>query len=215
MLRNFLLITFVTLVINSIQSQNVPNGGFEQWTMNESEISEPYFWETQNEPGLNFAEKSNGYKGNYSVKLKVVWDEVIKSFTGGSINTVENFAVYQRYDTLSCYYKGNISGNDSLIVNIKLYSRGKLIGFGSQYTVKAYDYWQQLFVFINYTSAEIPDEASISISISPGRESHYQTTYSIDDILLTSINQINYQFKKRRKNETLQFSCNYVCSKLI
>ena len=203
------------MLINTIQSQNVPNGGFEQWTLNEDEVSEPYFWETQNEPGLNFVEKTDGHTGNFSVKLKVVWDEVIKSFTGGTINTVGNFTVYQRYKTMSFFYRGNMGGNDSLKVNIKLYSRGKLIGFGTNYAIKTYDYWKQLFVDIIYTSEDTPDEASISISISPGRESHYQTTYSIDDILLTSINQINFQFKKRRKNETLQFSCNYVCSKLI
>jgi len=191
------------MLANKNQSQNIPNGGFEQWRMNDSEILEPSYWETQNEPGLNFVERSKGHTGNFSVKLKVVWDEVIKSFAGGSINTVENFAIDERYDTLSCFYQGNMNGNDSLNINIKLFSKGKLIGFGSEYTVKACDYWKQLFVPINYSSNKIPDEASISFSISPGKESHYQTTYCKDDILLTSINQINDQLKERKKNEEL------------
>ncbi len=105
-LSKIVLLIGAFLLLNNIQSQNIPNGGFEQWTENRSGVSEPFYWETQNEPGLNFVERTDGYSGKYAVKLKVIWDEVIKSFTGGSINTVENFVV----DTAIRHIKLFLSG---------------------------------------------------------------------------------------------------------
>ncbi len=183
------LVVYVFTIICQLGlfSQNVPNGGFEEWELNTYQAYEPAGWETQNETGLYYIEKATGHSGSYSAKLSIVWDNVIKSFTGASLSTEENFTVTSRYQTLSGFYKGNSNDTDTLKITVRMYSKDKPVGFGSCFIANANKEWKQFILQIEYNSDEIPDKASISIFIATEGDNHYQAVYYIDDLLLTSI----------------------------
>ena len=193
-MKTYLLI-YIIIIICQIRvfAQNIPNGNFEKWITGNTATLEPLNWETQNEQGLFYVERAVGHKSSYSAKLNVVWDNVIKTFTGAALTTEENFSVNFRFDTLTGFFKGNINDTDTLKINVRMYIKGKIIGFGTFFTNSYTDKWTQFKIKINYNSDQIPDKADISIVITPCNKGRYQTFFYIDDMLLTNIAKYIYR----------------------
>jgi len=184
----FLLTIIFVICYNPVLGQIIINGGFENWQKNNAGVLEPENWETQNEPELQLVENSEGHTGLHSACLSIVWDNMIKKFTGGLMSTENDIKITKSYKYLSGYYIGGINNVDTLNVNINIYSKNKLVGSGYSGLLNTKNEWVEFCVSINYYSNEKPETAKISFSINPVPGSHYQTKYCIDDLIFAENN---------------------------
>jgi len=179
-LSNFQVMTF---------AQDIVNGDFESWTSNTSGILEPDSWETQNEPELIFVESSEGHSGKYSACMNVVWDNMMKKFTGASLSITQPVNADQKIGFLTGYCKGNSTNTDSLKIEIELFSTDKLIGTGLITIIQTAGDWTRFTVSIVYFTDMQPDKADISFAIIPVTGSYHQTEYCIDDLYFRKKNK--------------------------
>ncbi len=166
-------------------AQAVPNGDFEDWITDRADILEPVGWETQNDAQLLYVERTEGHTGNYAVCLNVVWDKMMQSFSGATISAENDIEPQERIRNLTGYYKAISDENDTLKINISIYSNNELIGVGSGSYVQATNGWIKFTIPVKYYSNIIPEKVRISISVIPVAGSRHQSTYCIDDLAFT------------------------------
>ena len=163
-------------------AQNITNYSFENWTYNANGMPEPENWETQNEAELVFVESSEGHTGSYSACLNIVWDNMMQKFTGANMSYENNINGDKAFKSLTGFCKGNINNTDTLNISVNVYSKNKLVGYGTCGILYTNNSWEEFQVSINYYSDEKPEKTKISFSVNLISGSHYQTTYCIDDL---------------------------------
>ena len=175
----------IIVVPIEIPAQDIPNGNFEIWANNVAGIIEPENWETQNELGMVFVNIAKGHTGEFAACLCVVWDSMLQKFTGATMTTSGFVSINGRIKYLKGFCKGGSNNSDSLKVDIGLFSKNGLVAEGSSYILREDYEWEQFAVAINYCSDEEPSKMKISFSVVPLKGSHFQTTYCIDDLIIS------------------------------
>jgi len=165
-------------------AQNIPNGDFEIWTFNSNGMPQPQFWETQNEFEIIYVESMPGYKGNHAACINVQWDNMLKKYSGGSLNTSFNITQGIKYLLFEGYIKGNPDNIDSLNIEIKFFHNKKLVGKGETKILDHTNNWKQFAIQIFSLYDINPENASISIWINPEKGNHFLTTYCLDNLQL-------------------------------
>lgn len=177
------IILILAFFPNSLWSQNIPNGNFEDWTENNEGIASVDKWETLNEPDMIYIEKAEGHSGEHAACLNVVWDQMIQSFTGAIMRSDEEIYVNTRSSALKGYYLTKAATTDTLYVEIEMYSKGNHIGEGEADFCKSNRDWTSFSVPITYHSKEIPDHAEIVIYINPSKGGLHLSKFCIDDLM--------------------------------
>ncbi len=167
-----------------IYAQDLPNKDFELWKKGENGESMPVGWITQNEPGFNTIVKSEGYEGKSSVKLIVLWDDLLKKTIGGRIST--SFAVQpnSRISGLTGHYKGSSVGNDTLVIELKSVRNEMIIASSEYSTMESTNGWKEFLLEIS--PDDLPGNCiyQLNIYIKSSGTSRKGTFYCIDNLNL-------------------------------
>ncbi len=174
----------------SISAQNIPNGNFETWTTNSSGGITPEYWTAVHNTNeiQDIFKVEPGYDGEYAAELKVI---SIDGSPQAALLNNSTIPVDKRYYSLSLYYKGSPVENDSLYISITMSKNGTDIGEGSVVFTEEQADFTKLTILINYTSADIPDNANIFVA--SGNKyplAHEGTSYTLDDFELSETSSI-------------------------
>jgi photosystem II stability/assembly factor-like uncharacterized protein len=170
------------LSIALLNAQNVPNGGFEDWEINEDGGLEPVGWVTLNDDEFTDVSQVDGHDGQYAAKMSVEW--VVDQYDGAMLFLEDNFSVSERYTALSFYLQGETVATDYLSINIGMFKDGLYIGHAIGHFDQNYPSWTEISMEITYDNNEIPDSAFIGIQIYPLTQANNGTYYIIDDLNL-------------------------------
>jgi Secretion system C-terminal sorting domain len=161
-MKKFALTISLIFILSSLRfAQDIPNGGFENWTN-----SEPDSWITTNNSVLNafpVTQSSSSHSGSSAARL-----EVVNSGFGIPVFPViygENILVNKRYGSLTGYYQFYPSDQTAgMAVIVSMYSGDNIVGGGESGAFSAASSYVQFSIPIDYTGSEIPDSAYIHIS---------------------------------------------------
>jgi photosystem II stability/assembly factor-like uncharacterized protein len=186
-MKKKLSLAFIFFCLASlIHSQNVPNGGFEDWEFNEDGAFEPVGWQTLNTDTWTDVFQVEGHSGQYAANLSAIWDEGLESYAGAMLFLDGNFSISERFTALSFFIHGAAAETDYLGVNLGIFKDGILIGSAITQINQAYDSWTEVSLAIDYIDEGVPDSAFIGIQIYPLMNAHDGTMYTIDDLNLNS-----------------------------
>ncbi|MBW8051382.1 MAG: T9SS type A sorting domain-containing protein [Cytophagales bacterium] len=134
----------------------VPNGAFENWSWIGGWYENPDNWTTNNNQILNFVWKdTTAFQGNYAIGIK----------PNGYARTKFQYSTHP--NSLNAYVKSNISGADSVFIDVFLFSGGSIVDEG---------HWINTNSITNYALINIPLSQnssvvdSIEISIKGGKQ---------------------------------------------
>jgi photosystem II stability/assembly factor-like uncharacterized protein len=165
-------------------AQNVPNGEFENWDINEDGGFEPVSWQTLNTDSWTDVFQAQGHQGQYAAQLSAIWDDGLQMYAGAMLFLDDNFTISERFTALSFYLQGTAVETDYLSVNLGLFKNGIMIGNAITQINQAYGAWTKVSLAIDYLNDEIPDSAFIGIQIYPLMNAHDGTMYTIDELNL-------------------------------
>ncbi|NPD47983.1 MULTISPECIES: YCF48-related protein [unclassified Lentimicrobium] len=155
--------------INS--SEQLPNNNFENWT-EESEftINKWYSNQDNNDPTPIVEKNNEAFSGNLALKLSNSIGEQNMKFAHLSSyhNKYEygpSFPVYSNAEKFFFYYQFYPENDDSLFINVEMYSNGEVIGNGYQFIVQSVNEYTLKEVQINYFNEGQADSASIYFTI--------------------------------------------------
>lgn len=179
-----------TLTIDDVHfagaNGNLPNWDFEQWATDTSDFVELWLSDEDNgdNPGLNTNEKTtDAIDGNYALKLinhTGARPARISTDYDKDYNSPD-FPVGGRHLTFDFYYKYFPQNTDSFSVQLQMYKAGQPIGNAWMLTDSTVANYTKVSLVINYSNNDIPDSASISISL--GSEwAHGNSIAYIDDL---------------------------------
>ena len=180
----FLLSMFGILLSVTLFAQNVPNGGFENWTS-----GNPDNWYVDNLFSVAMpVTQGTAHSGSFSAKGTVV------SYIGGVLEPViqsgagaTGFAVNQRFKTVTGYYQFSPLQGDILGFNFILYKSGTPIASGAAAITAAASSWTQFNIDFSYFKGDIPDNCILSFLIDGpnGTDYHVGSFFLLDDVNLT------------------------------
>jgi hypothetical protein len=194
MKKLFLLSMFAFIFSVTLLAQNVPNGGFENWT-----AGAPDNWATSNAPPViaNVTRSSTAHSGSYSIRGDVVnlggtaYPAIIQSGPEGT-----GFAISQRYATVSGYYQLTSVSGDVFGVNCILYNGADAIA-SAPALFNAASSWTQFSVNFAYLGSGTPDNAILQfLTATTSGTLHVGSYFLLDDLNLsgtapTSVNDKN------------------------
>lgn len=184
-MKNIYIISILFLFsISLLSAQNVPNGGFEDWEINEDGGFEPVGWQTLNDDEWTDVFQVEGHQGQYAAQLSTIWEEAMQGYAGAMLFLDNNFSISERYTALSFFIQGSAAETDYLGVNLGVFNDGILIGSAITEINQVYNGWTEVSLEIDYINDEIPDSAFIGIQIYPLMNAHDGTMYTIDDLNL-------------------------------
>jgi hypothetical protein len=203
----FFALALFTLFQNNAFSQEIPNAGFENWTN-----GEPDTWLTSNVMGIGtpVTQSSDSHSGSSAIKLGVV--STIGGNYPGSIwsagGPLNGFPVSQAHGSLMGYYKFNRAGDDILYVSVLMQKNQVYIGGGITTINTSMGNYTQFVVPIDYIGSEVPDSASIQISISDSVDGmvSLETYALIDDLAFGSAVSVD---NKMQAVQTFSLKQNY------
>lgn len=137
------LFSFLSIIlVSTVFSQSIPNGGFESWTLNTYE--NPQFCNTSNyqynggsngyQTGLNAIKTTDAYHGNYAIKLVTTLTGTNVCFAYCAVgdpgkNPAQGGMPYSQKPTgIRFHYKSNIIGNDTAFVLASFKKSGATLG---------------------------------------------------------------------------------------
>ncbi len=170
------------VLLSTVYSQNVPNGGFENWEMRFL-YEEPVWWITGNQESFLGGEQTavkttDSYSGEYALRIETVTNAENTFFgyafsngriTDGELGDTLHFEggipVSAAPDSLCGYFKFDMATNDTGLVLISFKSAGNIISQNFyQITGSQNDYTR--LVFQIETMAETPDTALVAFTCS-------------------------------------------------
>ena len=166
-MKKFILLVlgFITFFFFSeVLYPQIPNSSFENWTQ-----GNPDDWTTNNNvPGAftPVTQSSDPHSGSYAARIEIKGTffpipPILKAGVGGT-----GIPVSQRYNSLRCYYKNfPTTPNTQFIVLAGMFKSNQLIGEGIFSTKVGNPFYTQLSVPISYFDSQIPDTASIYITL--------------------------------------------------
>lgn len=186
MKKAFTLIMILFWIMPQIFAQNVPNGGFEDWEINDDNVNEPVNWQTNNMTDLTFVYQETGHSGQSAARIAVEYDASLQMNITPVLFYDGYFSVSQRYTALKFYMKGESLNDDYLMVTVGMRYNG--INIGSSFTAIYEDYgdWTQVSVPIDYATEDTPDECFISFTFWEANAVDVGTYCFIDDVELGS-----------------------------
>jgi hypothetical protein len=160
--------TLLTIIINTILSganlsAQIPNNGFENWTLDVNNDLNPDGYETTNsDTDVSVEQYSPAYAGTYSMK--------VKTFDPGFM-TIPGFAMIEfpltsRPDCFTVCFKSTIMPGDGAYIIFSLWSGDSIIASPGNCTFNidsSYANYTCLTYPITYQSALTPDSANIMI----------------------------------------------------
>jgi len=180
------LLALLFLLFVTVNAQNVPNGGFEEWEIAGNGTLEPVNWQANNLDDLTFVYQEPGHSGDYSARIAVQWDEGLGMNITAMLYYDMYFPVSERFTTLDLYLMGETLNSNYLMVSIGMYKEGINIG-ATQYPIyNDYADWTAVSVPISYATGDVPDECFISFTIWPADEVELGSYFFIDDVELGS-----------------------------
>jgi hypothetical protein len=198
MIRLSTVFVFCFLLLSYTTQAQVPNAGFETWT-----LTEPDGWTTGNVSGLSLfpvTKSTDAHLGSSSLKGTIVllpgtsvpMSAFIQSGPGGN-----GFAVSVRYATVTGYYKCSLLSGDRLALNFGVYLTGSGIGIGAQAIPASASTWTQFSVPIGYFAPGTPDNCILQISIigPNGSDFHLGSWYEVDDLALSGVSAVSPETK--------------------
>jgi hypothetical protein len=208
LLKVLVTLALITLIQNSASSQ-IPNAGFENWTN-----GEPDNWFTNNNLGLGtlVTQSSESHSGSSAIKLEVVSTIFGVNYPGqiwsGTGNLFEGFPVSQAYGSLNGYYKFSKAGDDVVYVVVYMLKNGGVIGGGTTLINTSTSGYTQFVAPIAYIQTEVPDTASIYITISDSSDGMVSlgTYVLIDDLAFGSAVSVD---DKMQAVQTFSLKQNY------
>jgi photosystem II stability/assembly factor-like uncharacterized protein len=186
MKKIFTLLVAISLLPFIAMSQNVFNGGFEDWEINEDGAFEPVGWQTLNTDSWTDVFQVEGHAGQFAANLSTVWDESLQGYSGAMLFPDHNFSISERFTALSFFIYGSAAETDYLGVNLGIFKDGVLIGNAITQINQAYGGWTEVSLEIDYIGDGVPDSAFIGIQIYPLMNAHDGTSYTIDELNLNS-----------------------------
>lgn len=200
-MKKILLASFTLFILNAKAQQDVPNGGFENWSSpfgNEK----PDSWNTIDsfatiQGGSSVTKSTDAAIGDFSIKLTPFQYLGVLTIPGiattGTLNTTSYQIVGGQPDTLRHaqlfgQYKFTSVSNDSMYILVQLTkwdnvnnSRINVAGgiFGTTQSISTYT---PFAVNLQYASALYPDTALIQIFSSVLGSSHLGTTLYVDGL---------------------------------
>jgi Secretion system C-terminal sorting domain len=177
---------FAFLLSFNLFAQNVPNGGFENWTS-----GNPDNWFADNIASIAtpVTQSSTAHSGSSSAKGAVI--NSIGGLIGPGLLAGPGgggFAVTQRFKTVTGYYQLNPIQGDNLILNFLLFKSGSVIGTGEAILTAAASSWTQFSIDFAYITSDIPDNCELQFAIAGPTSSsdyHLGTYFLLDDVNLT------------------------------
>jgi hypothetical protein len=159
----------------------VPNNGFENWTLDGNNDYNPDNWETTNsDPFVSVTALSPAYAGSYAMKV-AAWSPGF-----GTIAGVANcdFTFTQRPTTINICLKSNIVGNDICYISLGLWNGDTIVAGAGNCTYpidSTITNWTCISFPITYSSAIFPDSATIMI-IGGSSSAQLGTWIAVDEI---------------------------------
>jgi hypothetical protein len=210
-MKSYLLFFFCLLMAFHVQAQNVPNGGFENWT-NYSGYSLPDSWNTTDSISSTqqgqrsvLQETTFVHSGSSAMKMQswtynTIFNEPAVA-TNGTLNSAFQFQGGSpdsiRYQMLTGWYIYNPVGGDSCTVSV-LCTRWNgtsrdTVAVGVWSTKDTVTTYSQFSVTINYVASGNPDTALIVISSAPIgiNTANAGTVLYIDDLNFSGLAGIN------------------------
>lgn len=184
-MKNFCLTAlFILGMVSWSLPQVVPNGGFEDWELNSSDVPEPTGWETNNMSDLIFVTQEAGHSGQSSAKISVVWDETLNMNITPTLFYEGTFPVSQRFTSLNLYLLGESLDEDYLNITVSMYKDGINIGATIYPLYDDYWDWTAVTVPITYATGDTPDACYIAFTIWPANAVTLGSNFYIDDLEL-------------------------------
>jgi hypothetical protein len=193
MYRILLICLFMVLIAAAGVAQ-IPNAGFESWT-----LTEPDSWVSSNAAPVytNVTKSSTAHSGSSAVRGDVVilytvaMAPTIQSGPGG-----HGFAFAQRPSAITGWYQFNSVGGDRFGVNVGLFKggdSGTLVGLAASAdpTTRG-SYTQFSTPFVYYTS-DIPDVCVAQFSVALpnlGTTTHVGSYFILDDLAFTGASSV-------------------------
>lgn len=171
LLLGFLFITGITFA-------QVPNNSFENW--NGTALDGWNF--TYADPGYeNVFKSTDAADGNYSVRLKPVFNNLLGNVPRAGINT-GMFPLTTAYTSLHGDIKGTLAGGDNFVITVDLFDGGTTLAVGSYSTGQSSSEWSSFTAPINYGYAGIPDSAWINVLVTNGTTATEGTDFLVDNL---------------------------------
>ncbi len=146
-----LLLSFTTKTFAQI-----PNGNFENWSLNTSGILDPDGWTTYNFGISTCSQYQPAQNGNQAVKLAA--DSSLGFFLPGSMECY--FHSTQKPLSLDGYYQAQFANGDILIMTLYLYDNANnLVAGGSLDIVTNANAYTSFSIPLTYNSGAQPDSA--------------------------------------------------------
>jgi hypothetical protein len=191
---------FALLIATILSAQNVPNGGFENWT-----DGEPDDWATVNIPGSEVITQSNdAFSGSFSVRgqsIEVNNDNLPVDIEaeGPPEAAGLGFPISEQFTKMTFRYKFDNGSNDQLIVLVSIRNADSVsMGLGSLTIEDNSEGWSIGTVLIDYTGEGTAAFAAVQIILQDqtgGDPPSTDAFFIIDDVELSSgatgVNNIN------------------------
>jgi len=203
----FLIVTY--LVSFELKAQNVPNGGFENWT-SFGLYEMPDSWQTTDSISLTQGTHSvtketvNIHSGTYAMKLTPF--TYILTIPGTASNGHINYSTLAieggtpdtvRHAKLDGWYQFAPVSNDSCTILVTLYkwnsstSMRDVVGGGAFCTQTAAATYTPFEITLDYASSSTPDSVLIVVYSSALGGSHMGTVLYVDDLSFSGIAGVN------------------------
>lgn len=159
------LFAFSFLLLSMLKPaySQIPNPGFENWTVDSNNDNNPDFWSTTNsDPDVSVTPFTPAYMGNYSMKV-AAWDPGI--FPIGGFAMAE-FPFNQRPACLTVCYKATIMPSDGAYIIVSLWQGDSIIAAPGDCTFNldsTVNNFTCISLPITYVSSLTPDSANIMI----------------------------------------------------
>ncbi len=143
------LVCICSFISNSVNGQEIPNSGFENWAMING-ILEPDEWttnntQTQNEPSVT--RSTNAFSGQYAIRVKPTLT-IDNTYHGEASIEIQSDTMSS---TISFHVKqiqeGNVANN---WVQVKYYSNNMLLGYQLIGSTASSDSYHEMVSQINY-----------------------------------------------------------------
>lgn len=178
---------FVILFVTCSIFAQVPNNSFENWSGNSLDS-----WNFgYSDPGYeNVFQSTDATEGNYSVRLKPVYNNLEGNVPRAAINT-GMFPLTTAYESLSGDIKGTLAGGDDFVITVDLFKDGTTLAVGSYSTSQSSSEWSSFTAPINYGFTDVPDSAWINVLVTNGTTATEGTDYLVDNLHFEGSSSIN------------------------
>ncbi len=177
-LSTLILVSFLLSFTTKTFAQ-IPNGNFENWSLNTSGILDPIGWSTYNFGVATCMQYQPAQNGSQAVKL--AGDSSLGALLPGSIECY--FHSTQKPLSMDGYYQAQFAANDILIITVYLFDNANnLVAGGSLDIVNNASTYTPFSIPLTYNSSAQPDSAAIYIFLENADQNNLSGYGIIDNL---------------------------------